>query len=216
LGDSDGVKWQDLGIEVATDEGPREATKFFVNGLEPVVTVDTSRGYRIQGTTTHRVKVVDSASGEWVWRRFGDIQAGELVPLALDSLVGEPQGVALPPLADAYWTGEHHVHVPRHMTAALAEVVGYFMGDGSLHSRGLRFCVADTDFDVLERMQILAKECFGVMAKATQKHGYTEVRIDSVRLAMWWEACGFQAFPRRRACQQGIRGARSRRRAPRQ
>jgi ribonucleoside-diphosphate reductase alpha chain len=191
LGDPDGAKWQDLGIEVATDEGPREATKFFVNGVEPVVTVDTSRGYRIQGTTTHRVKVVDPASGEWVWRRFGDIKAGELVPLALDSLVGEPQEVALPPLADAYWTGEHHVQVPRQMTAALAEVVGYFMGDGSLHSRGLRFCVADTDFDVLERLQILAKECFGVVAKATQKRGYTELRIDSVRLAMWWEACGF-------------------------
>ena len=191
LGDPDGAKWQDLGIDVATDEGPRQATKFFVNGLEPVVTVDTSRGYRIQGTPTHRIKVVDSGSGEWVWRRFGDVKAGELVPLALDSLVGEPQEVALPPLADAYWTGEHHVQVPRQMTPALAEVLGYFMGDGSLHSRGLRFCVADTDFDVVERMLILAKECFGVSAKSTQKRGYTEVRIDSVRLAMWWEACGF-------------------------
>jgi ribonucleoside-diphosphate reductase alpha chain len=191
LGDPDGAKWQDLGIEVATDEGPREAAKFFVNGLEPVVTVGTKRGHRIQGTPTHRIKVVDSASGEWVWRRFGDVKAGDLVPLALDSVVGEPQEVALPPLADAYWTGEHHVRVPRQMTAALAEVVGYFMGDGSLHSRGLRFCAADTDFDVCERLQILAKECFGVAAAATQKRGYTEVRIDSVRLAMWWEACGF-------------------------
>jgi hypothetical protein len=27
------------------------------------------------------------------------------------------------------------------MNADLAELVGYFMGDGSLHSRGLRFCV---------------------------------------------------------------------------
>ena len=43
------------------------------------------------------------------------------------------------------------------MTAALAELVGYFMGDGSLHSRGLRFCVAETDFDVVERLEMLVQ-----------------------------------------------------------
>jgi ribonucleoside-diphosphate reductase alpha chain len=191
LGDPDGAKWQDLAVHVATDEGPREATKFFVNGIEPVVTVETARGHRVQGTTTHRIKVVDPESGEWVWRRFADVHAGDLVPLALGSLVGAPQVVSLPPLADAYWTGEHHVQVPRQMTPALAELIGYFMGDGSLHSRGLRLCVAEGDFDVVERLQLLSKECFGVPAKVTPKRGYAEVRVDSVRLALWWEACGF-------------------------
>ena len=75
LGDPEGPKWQDLDVPVATDDGPRQATKFFVNGLEPVVTVDTSRGHRVQGTTTHRIKVVDPDTGEWAWRRFGDVQS---------------------------------------------------------------------------------------------------------------------------------------------
>jgi len=191
LGDPDGAKWQDLGIEVATDEGPREATRFFVNGLEPVVTVQTARGHQVRGTTTHRIKVVDPATGEWVWRRFADVRPGQLVPMALGSLVGEPQDVPLAPLGDAFWTGEHSLNVPRQMTESLAELVGYFMGDGSLHSRGLRFRVADTDFDVAERLGMLAKECFGAPVELTPKRGYTEVRIDSVRLALWWEACGF-------------------------
>ena len=69
LGNPDGDKWQDLDLRVATDDGPRQATQFFVNGAEPVVTVETSRGYRIQGTTTHRIRVVD-ANGDWQWRRF--------------------------------------------------------------------------------------------------------------------------------------------------
>src|SRR5271168_1341785 len=86
LGDPEGAKWQDLGVQVATDEGPREATNFFINGLEPVVTVDTARGHRVQGTTMHRIKVVDLASGERVWRRFSDVRPGDLVPLALGSL----------------------------------------------------------------------------------------------------------------------------------
>ena len=48
---------------------PREATQFYVNGFEQVVSIETGRGYRIQGTPTHRIKVVD-AEGDWVWRRF--------------------------------------------------------------------------------------------------------------------------------------------------
>ena len=195
LGDPEGDRWQELGIEVGTDEGPRRATKFFVNGLEPVVTVATSRGHQVKGTPTHRIKVVDPETGEWVWRRFADLRPGDLVPLSMDGLVGEPQTVPLPPLADAYWTGEHHLVVPRTMTAALAELVGYFMGDGSLHSRGLRFRVAAADADVVERLTLLAKECFGAEVATAERRGHTEVRVDSVRIAQWWEACGFAKRP---------------------
>src|SRR5881409_656068 len=73
LGDTVGEKWQPLDLEVATDEGPRQATQFYVNGFEQVVSIETDRGYRIQGTATHRVKVVDE-HGNWGWRRFAEIQ----------------------------------------------------------------------------------------------------------------------------------------------
>ncbi len=137
------------------------------------------------------MKVVDRASGEWEWKRFADLDHADLVPLSLDQLIGQPQAVPLPPLPDAYWTGEHHAQAPREMTPELAELVGYFMGDGSLHSRGLRFCVSNSDLDVVDRLQLLAKECFGLATAVTEKTGYTEVRIDSVRVVLWWEACGF-------------------------
>src|SRR3954471_10876281 len=76
LGDPVGSKWQALDLEVATDAGPRQATQFYVNGFEQVVSIETGRGYRIQGTPTHRIKVVD-AHGEWVWRRFAEIRQGD-------------------------------------------------------------------------------------------------------------------------------------------
>src|SRR3954462_2454989 len=59
LGDPVGSKWQGVDLEVATDEGPRQATQFYVNGFEQVISIETGRGYRIQGTATHRIKVVD-------------------------------------------------------------------------------------------------------------------------------------------------------------
>ena len=99
--------------------------------------MDTAWGHRVEGTPTHRIKVVERETGEWEWRWFGDLTAGEVVPMMIGALVGEPQEVTLPPLAEAYWTDEHNVQVPRRMTSELAELMGYFMGDGSMHSRGL-------------------------------------------------------------------------------
>ena len=191
LGDPAGPQWQDLDVDVATDEGPRRATRFYVNGVEPVVTVDTGRGYRIQGTPTHRIKVVDPTSGEWVWRRFADLRPGDLVPLQMNQLIGTPNVVTLPPLGEMHWTADHTTRVPRTMSAELAELIGYFMGDGSLHAKGLRFSVTRGDFEVAERLTHLGKELFGIEARLTDRPGYTEVAFDSVALTLWWEACGF-------------------------
>jgi ribonucleoside-diphosphate reductase alpha chain len=194
LGDPVGSKWQELDLEVATDDGPRQATQFYVNGFEQVVSIETDRGYRIQGTATHRIKVVD-AEGNWVWRRFAEIKKDDRVPLMLNGLVGEPQDVALPPLGDLYWTADFRTRVPRRMTPELAEFVGYFMGDGSLHAKGLRLCVAKGDDDVVERLVDLGAALFGLDASVTEKQGYTEVALNSVPLTLWWEACGFAKLP---------------------
>ncbi|MBA3688728.1 MAG: vitamin B12-dependent ribonucleotide reductase [Chloroflexi bacterium] len=190
LGNPDGMQWQDLDLKVATDDGARPATKFFINGAEPVVSITTGRGYRIQGTPTHRIKVVDG-NGDWQWRRFADIRQGDRVPLMLGGMVGEPREVSLPPLAEAYWTSDHTTFVPRYMSADLAELVGYFMGDGSLHAKGLRFSVSAQDTDVVERLVSLGRSLFGLEAAITPKTGYIEVAFHSVRLTLWWEACGF-------------------------
>jgi ribonucleoside-diphosphate reductase alpha chain len=190
LGDTDGAKWQNLDIEVATDEGPKRATKFFVNGSEQVVSVQTARGFRIQGTPTHRIKVVDE-HGDWVWRRMAELAAGDRVPMMLGGMVGEAREVTLPPLGDLHWNSGPHTRVPRRMSADLAELVGYFMGDGSLHAKGLRFCVTDGDDEVLNRLVELGQDLFGVQASLLPREGYTEVSLHSVPLTIWWDACGF-------------------------
>ncbi|MFZ0378058.1 MAG: vitamin B12-dependent ribonucleotide reductase, partial [Solirubrobacteraceae bacterium] len=190
LGNPDGATWQDLDIEVATDEGARQATKFYINGMEQVVSVETHRGYRIVGTPTHRIKVIDD-EGNWVWRRLAEIRHGDRVPMMLGQMVGEPQEVLLPPLGDLHWNADHRTRVPRVMTPELAEFVGYFMGDGSLHAKGIRLCATDGDDDVVERMLELGEELFGLRGYALPREGYTEVGFHSVALTIWWEACGF-------------------------
>src|SRR5450432_1477993 len=159
--------WQDLDLAVSTDEGPRQATKFFINGEEPTRRIRTEGGYQIQGTLTHRVKVMDELTGEWAWKRLADITPRDLLPLQLGTMIGEPREVPLPVLDQAYYTGDRHIQVPDAVTADLAELAGYFMGAGSLHAKGIRLCVADTDLDVADRLGILAKELFGLSPVVT-------------------------------------------------
>ncbi|MDP8937884.1 MAG: ribonucleoside-diphosphate reductase, partial [Actinomycetota bacterium] len=193
LGEPGGAPWQPLDVAVATDEGPRQASHFYVNGVEPVVSVRTARGYGLDGTTRHRVKTVEAVTGEWVWRTLADLRAGDLLPLALDQMVGEPRPVALPGLAAG---SSSAVHAPGHMTPELAELAGYFMGNGSLSANGLRFSVTDGDLEVVERLQWLAKALFGLGATVAPRRDFTEVTLASSRVAGWWEACGLARQPR--------------------
>ncbi|MBC8102877.1 MAG: vitamin B12-dependent ribonucleotide reductase, partial [Cytophagales bacterium] len=191
LGDVNGKQWQDTDFRVLTDEGPKQVTKFYVNGIELTRRILTRSGYAIQGTLKHRIKVVDTATGEMVWKRFADITPGDVVALSMGTLVGEPCPVQLPPLGEERWTGDYATRAPRTMTPELAELIGYFMGDGSLQSKGPRFCVANTDADVAARVQSLVKDLFNLPAHVTEQGGYQEVAVHSVPLSLWWDACGF-------------------------
>ncbi|MEI2779422.1 MAG: LAGLIDADG family homing endonuclease [Tetrasphaera sp.] len=191
LGDVWGEKWQDVDLTVSTDEGPRTATKFFVNGEEPTRKVVTKTGYSITGTLAHRIKIVDPVTGAWVWKRMAEVAPGDLVPMQLDTLVGDSREVPLPVLDQVYYTGDHDLVVPSIVDAELAELVGYFMGDGSLHAKGIRLCVADGDADVIDRIGVLAKGLFNLQPVVTAQQGYQEVTLQSVRLARWWTEAGF-------------------------
>ncbi len=190
LGDTYGAQWQNLDVRVSSDEGPQQATKFFVNGEEPTRRVVTEGGYRIQGTLAHRIKVV-APGGAWVWKRMADVAPGDVVPVQLGTLVGEPRQVSLPVLDQASWAGDSDIVVPDVVDVDLAEILGYFMGDGSLQAKGIRFCVADTDLDVVGRLQVLGKSLFNIEPAVSAQEGYQEVVLQSVRLARWWQAAGF-------------------------
>ncbi len=191
LGNVAGEQWQDLDVRVMTDDGEQRATKFYINGISPTCRIRTRGGYTIQGTPEHRVKVVAPETGELIWKRFAEIAPGDTVALSMGGFAGTPRAVNLPPLGEEYWTTDHTTVVPCMMTADLAEFVGYFMGDGSLHAKGLRLRVSAPDTDARDRLVALAKRLFNIDAACTEKGGYIEVAIHSVSLTTWWEACGF-------------------------
>jgi ribonucleoside-diphosphate reductase alpha chain len=197
LGNPLGHKWQNLNIEVMTDEGPQLASQFYVNGLAETRRIRTKNGYEIIGTPEHRIKVFDKEAGTLKWKYFADIKDGDIVALEMNTIFGSPQPIKLPPLPELYWTSDFETKVPEFMNEELAEIVGYFMGDGSLHSKGLRFCVYKEDKDVIERLKTILKNQFNLKANITPKRGYIEVSVNSVPLTLWWQACGFSKIKRK-------------------
>jgi len=69
------------------------------------------------------------------------------------------------------------------------------MGDGSLHAKGIRFCVAQKDHDVVQRLCYLRHRLFGIEAERKSRTSYTELIFTSIRLVLWWEACGLAKTP---------------------
>lgn len=190
LGDVKGHQWQDVSFNVMTDQGQKQATQFYINGLAETRKIKTSAGYNIQGTSKHKIKVVNS-QGNFVWKTFTEIIKGDIIPLAMNSIFGEPRQVLLPTLPEMHWTADFETRVPKEMDAKLAELAGYFMGDGSLHSKGLRFCVTNGDEDVVKHLETSIKELFNLDCHVTPQEGYLEVAVNSVALALWWDAAGF-------------------------
>ncbi len=191
LGDVNGSTWQDIDVRVLTDDGEQRATKFFINGISPTRRLKTASGYTIQGTPEHRIKVVERDSGDLVWKRFAEVVSGDTVALSMGGFAGQPQSVTLPPLGEQHWNADFTTTAPPTLTPDLAELVGYFMGSGTLNSRGLRLTVSQDDADVRHRLVALARQLFNVEATVTDKAGSLEITLHSVPLAMWWQACGF-------------------------
>ena len=190
LGNIKGEKWQNTSFKVLTDEGPKQATKFFINGEAETRLIRTSAGYEIQGTPNHQIKVLNK-NNVIEWKKLAQITPGDKLPLSMNGIFEKTQMVFLPPLPELHWNTDFDVIVPREMNQLLAELIGYFMGDGSLHSKGLRFCVTNGDDDVTQRLVDIIKELFNLECKITPQEGYMEVAVNSVPLTIWWEACGF-------------------------
>jgi len=189
LGNVKGQQWQEASFKVLTDEGPRDATKFYINGQAQTRKITTAAGYEIQGTPNHRIKIVNE-EGVLEWKTLQELQPGDRIPLSMNTMFGSPQTIILPPLPEMHWNADYETEVPTEMNPLLAELVGYFMGDGSLHSKGLRFCVTNGDDDVTDRITALVKELFHLETRITPQEGYMEVAVNSVPLTVWWEATG--------------------------
>ena len=85
-------------------------------------------------------------------------------------------------------------------------------GDGSLHAKGIRLCVADTDLDVADASHRARQGALRHRTRRSRRRrAIASSTLQSVRLARWWQAAGFaKRLPETRttAARAGSRGFR--------
>ncbi len=148
LGNSGGDKWQDLELNVYTDEGIKKAEKFFVNGYHPIKRLITKHGFSLAATNNHGLRVLDEF-GNYIWRYMDDLQVGDQVILKRNTLDESPM-IDLE-LVEIGASGISTV--PEGMSPKLAEILGLYMGDGYLKERGgLHIVVNNQDLDLQDKV----------------------------------------------------------------
>lgn len=122
LGDPIGPQWQDKDFDVATDIGYQKCTAFCVSGRQQTIKITTYLGVELEGTGHHKIRVIDN-NGDYVWRELSSTQQGDIVVSKPDQFVGKRRN-----LGDI------------DLTPQFAEILGLYIGDGSLNiSRPKRF-----------------------------------------------------------------------------
>lgn len=189
LGDAKGERWQDINVTVASEGGTSIATQFYRNGRAHTLRVVTKRGYTLQGTDQHRIRIWKD--GQSVWCRLDELKPGMVVILQATGLIGESRRVPL----DTTFVSDFHtnpISLPSEMTPDLAYLIGFFMGDGSLKERTLRFSVSDRACQ--NRLIELIQRVFGIEPQIStdeRSSHLKSVEVHSRNLVAFWQRNGF-------------------------
>ena len=184
------------GSLVATDEGPFHVSARHDNGEQRAIEVSTRRGYRIVGTSEHRLLTV-AEDGTYQWRRIGDLRGRDWLVMKPGGWIGGTTKLAefqprrkLRKNPTSFQAVEYRL--PLELTPDLAELVGLYVGDGSNHRDGIRITVGDDSPEVVARLEETSLRLFGKRPSVSRyaRKNACEVAILSTRIKAWFDFLG--------------------------
>jgi len=189
LGDPDGPQWQDVSFTTHSDSGAKAVNKFYVNGYHQTVEITTAGGFNLAATLQHRVRVID-ADGNYEWKQMGELQPGDVLALARGGL-GRAEATRLN--AVSLRKRRSTLSLPETMTPELAELIGFYIGNGCLKDRrGLGIAVDACDMEVVGRLQELIGRIFNLDARVDDTgHNCLMVWAGSYSISRWMRINGF-------------------------
>lgn len=198
LGNIDGPQWQDLDIDVQSDTGTKHSDKFYINGIAPVNKITTSLGYEITCTDNHRLK---DENYDWIYSR--DIRPGQSLSLKAGSQDIPTWRVYLrhyeltqQPLIEDHKNSDiisakcSYFNKPSILDEQLAELIGYYIGDGWLSTDRLKLSYDPQDEDLYSHFAAYLKS---LHLEPHHANGAKELRIDNAHLVEWWRLNKFNS-----------------------
>lgn len=180
LGDITGRTWQDIDVNVLSDNGFLKSDKFYVNGVSDTYIIETELGYKIECTYNHRLK-----NGNYEWVYAHDINIGDKLALKCDF---DYDNSSLKLKQPKYKKLSPRFNAPTNITEPLAEVVGYYIGDGYLSiDRPCRLNLAydPQDYDIYKHFYDYFSH-IGLSPLNRYCNGAGELRICNSNFVKWF------------------------------
>lgn len=193
FGDVNGEKWQDINKTVITDNGEKQATKFYINGFVDTRKIRTKRGYEVEASLQHRLRVIDE-SGHYVWKYVNDLSEKDTMVLMRDTATINDEKIQLQIVSTDHFNSNVE-KLPRYMNEQLAELLGYYMGDGyTKDNSGLVLVINNNDRDLTKHFTNIAKSLFGdkVNCNIEERVGCHTLTISGRSIVRYFEENNFK------------------------
>lgn len=159
-------------LTVMTDNGPKLSDECYNNGKAEVMTLTTDHGYKVTATLKHRFRVIDQ-NGNYIWKHVRDITRGDWLCLQ-KNIYPETTEYQLPEFNYTPHFNAKPILTPTQVSTALAEFIGFFIGDGAFTANKsgtgrviLTFSHAEQD--LMRYMLEATKKMFGIEPTLQQK-----------------------------------------------
>lgn len=114
----------------------------FEKGVKETLRVTTERGYEIEGTPDHKLRVIND-EGRFEWVRLGDMDTDQHVPLHRNKTSATSETVEKPPIDSRY---DQKLPDEIEVDEDLAEFLGWFVADGNVDGNCARLtCHSDCE-----------------------------------------------------------------------
>ncbi|KKN10152.1 hypothetical protein LCGC14_1039450 [marine sediment metagenome] len=149
-------------LNVSTDMGVEVSTKTYNNGIASTVKITTKRGFELEGTESHQIRVIND-QGKYVWKKLKELQIGDLPCLAKGTAYDFPaHNVQLVPTEKLHFNADPNTKLPGELTPKVAYILGFFVGDGNFASEGVRFAFNLDEPDEIARIANVIDDVFGL------------------------------------------------------
>lgn len=157
-------------VMIATEKGSRRLTHIFALGLKPQVRLRTKHGFVLSGGTDHRVLIL-SEEGQLRWMPLSSLKVGSRALLKSQTATGDNRVPLWLPSSLQKSRGEPRkiLRIPGTLSQEFAELLGYFLGDGSLNEPRGHVVFVDKNVETLGYIQRVVEHVFGVTGRIKNK-----------------------------------------------
>lgn len=153
----------------------------FDKGEKDTFEIETDRGYMIEGTGEHRLKVLDE-SGELVWCDVDDIEEGDVVPISREPEQGTIQEIQKPAIDEELDRYESRLSGPIQVTESVGELLGWIVADGHGSNGRVEITCATGQGDRISEVFDVAFPDVGTTIADYENKSAVDVRCSSVEL----------------------------------